>query len=229
MNTNRRLSGALCLAGLLSFAVVRAEPLRPTAADRVVASTATVTAQARRAIDDDTSFEGESLATVIDEQAAWRIYHRDHQLLFAIPVRRNLSPREKSEGERRAAETVRIALQQGFEHLFETEQGFQGLDATAVRVVLIEPDAHDPCPGRRSVRSRHAGFGGVADGWNCGDCGATKETSDQLSVDGGFAADIPFGEVGPPRPVPFAAAGLWSAGWATAAACVGCSGCSGCR
>jgi hypothetical protein len=69
-----------------------------------------------------------------------------------MTARRNLFVGDKRSGERQAAEIARAVLQQKFSHLLETEDGFLGLDPNAVRVVFIEPDAFEDCPGRRPSR-----------------------------------------------------------------------------
>ncbi len=140
-------------------AACSAAGLRPEAGDRVVRNGAIVASEIQDAIENDTTDMAADLRRFIDTDDAFRVYHRDHQVLVAMSTRRNISLADKRIGEREAAELARDVLQQKFSHLLESEEGFQGLAANAVRVVFIEPDAFDACPGRRSSRS------GVGSDW----------------------------------------------------------------
>jgi hypothetical protein len=136
-----------------------AAPLSPSAGDRVARNASFVAAEVQDAIADGETDAAENLRRVIDTSDAVRIYHRDHQVLVAMNTKRNLFVGDKRTGERQAAEIVRAVLQEKFTHLLETEDGFQGLDAAAVRVVFVEPDAFESCPGRRPSRIGEIGSG----------------------------------------------------------------------
>jgi hypothetical protein len=139
-------------------ALCQAAGLRPEAGDRVARNAAIVASEIQDAIVNDTSDAAADLRRLVDTDDAFRIYHRDHQLLVAMSTRKNISLADKRIGEREAVELTRDVLQQKFSHLLESEEeGFQGLAADAVRVVFIEPDAFEACPGRRPTRS---GLGG---------------------------------------------------------------------
>jgi len=140
------------------FASSWAAGLRPEAGDRVARNAAVVASEIQDVILNDPSDAAADLRRFVDTDDAFRVYHRDHQVLVAMSTRRNISLADKRIGEREAAELTRDVLQQKFSHLLESEEeGFQGLAADAVRVVFIEPDAFDSCPGRRPSRS---GLGG---------------------------------------------------------------------
>jgi hypothetical protein len=128
-----------CLAG-----VTRAEPLRPSAGRQVAANVHVVSAELRQVFERDSSREVELLKEFVDTGTDWRIYYRDRQLLFAIPVTRNLLGGEKAKGEREMAELATATLQQKFSHLLALDDASAGLDRSAVRVVFIEPDADKP-------------------------------------------------------------------------------------
>lgn len=134
-----------------------AAPLSHAAGDRVAGNASFVAAEIHDAIADGETDVAENLRRVIDTNDAFRVYHRDHQVLVAMTTKRNLFVGDKRAGERQAAEIVRAVLQEKFTHLLETEDGFQGLDAAAVRVVFVEPDAFESCPGRRPNRVSAAG------------------------------------------------------------------------
>ena len=139
--TSRPSPLLLACAVALSVTTIVAEPLRPSAGQRVVANAPAVTAELRQVVQADDTREGEELKALVDADTDWRVYYRDRQLLFAIPVRKNLLASEKVAGERNAAELARVVLQQNFSRMLALENGSQGLDADAVRVVFIEPDA----------------------------------------------------------------------------------------
>ena len=134
-----------------------------------------VTSEVQEAIAEGRSDAAKTLRDVIDTNDAFRIYHRDHQVLMAMTTRKNLFVGQKRAGERLAGELVRDVLQAKFSHLLATDNGFEGLDRTAMRVVFIEPDAFEDCPGRRSTRlgggtgaSAPVAFGGSglwSNGW----------------------------------------------------------------
>ncbi|MEX0671694.1 MAG: hypothetical protein WD060_14685 [Pirellulales bacterium] len=151
---------------LVLFASLAAIPasagtLRPAAGDRVAENAAVIASEIQQSIANDATDLAENLRRFVDTDDAFRVYHRDNQVLIAVSTRRNLSIIDKRIGERETAEIARGVLQQKFSHLFESEQGLEVLDATAVRVVFLEPDALDDCPGRRSSR----GGAGVCGTW----------------------------------------------------------------
>jgi len=162
MPTNRRPILAIAAAFLVSAAaaskpVLHAAPLSPAAGARVSSSAAIVASGIQDAIADGESEAAENLRSVIDTNHAFRVYHRDRQVLVAMTTKKNLFVGDKRTGERQAAAIARDVLQQRFSHLLESEDGFQGLDQNAVRVVFIEPDAFEDCPGRRPSRVVGAG------------------------------------------------------------------------
>jgi hypothetical protein len=138
-----------CLALSCVAAGAFAEPLRPAAGDRVARHSAAVASEIQDAIANDGSDAAENLRRFVDTDDSFRIYHRDNQLLVAMSTRRNVPLADRLSGERQAAALARDVIQTKFSHLLESEDGFLGLDANAVRVVFIEPDALDCCPGRR--------------------------------------------------------------------------------
>jgi hypothetical protein len=141
------VSVALLLA--CAAAPAAADPLRPVAGDRVVENATSVSAELQAAIATGSSVAAENLRRFVDTDDAFRIYHRDHQLLIAMTARRNIFLSDRIAGERQAAALARTVLQERFPQLFASAAGFRGLDADTVRVVFIEPDAFDSCPGRR--------------------------------------------------------------------------------
>ena len=143
------------------MAPAAAEPLRPSAARRVVTNAAVVANELQQVVAADSSRAGEELQALVDTNTNWRIYYRDRQLLFAIPVRKNLLGDEKSSGEREAAELARVTLQQKFNQMLALDDASAGLDRDAVRVVFIEPEVEQPYV-RGGSRSR----------WNQGIYGA---------------------------------------------------------
>jgi len=150
---DRHLTTIATLAWAMAVASpAHAAPLSPAAGDRVASQAAVVASEIHDAIAEGETDATENLRRLVDTDDAPRIYHRDHQVLVAMTTRRNLFVGDKRAGERQAAELVRDVLQAKFSHLLETENGFQGLDASAVRVVFVEPDAFDACPGRRPSR-----------------------------------------------------------------------------
>lgn len=156
----RPLDAATALLLVLVAACGRpasAAPLSSVAGDRVVANSAIVASEIQGAVAEGESDAAAELRQVVDVNDAFRIYHRDRQILVAMTARRNLFIADKLAGERRAAEIARAVLQEKFSHLLEGYDGFQGLDPSGVRVVFIEPDAYDGCPGRRSVRGATGG------------------------------------------------------------------------
>lgn len=151
-----RLPRITSRALVLALAVVctshaSAAPLSSIAGDRVVANSAIVASEIEGAIADGETDAAAELRHVIDMNDSFRIYHRDRQILVAMNTRRNLVVGDKLAFERQAAEIARGVLQERFTHLLEGHDGFQGLDPSGVRVVFIEPDAYDGCPGRRSA------------------------------------------------------------------------------
>lgn len=165
--------GLLWMGAMATLA--QAAPLSPAAGDRVARNSTFVASEIQTTIDEGDSAAAETLRDVIDTNDAFRVYHRDHQVLVAMTTRKNLFVGDKRTGERLAEELVRDVLQAKFSHLLETDLGFQGLDPAAVRVVFIEPDAFEDCPGRRSSRlgvgsaaSAPVAFGGTglwSNGW----------------------------------------------------------------
>ena len=153
------LRSLFVLFASLAAIAASAGPLRPAAGDCVAENAAVIASEIQQSIANDANDVAENLRRFVDTDDAFRVYHRDHQVLIAVSTRRNLSIIDKRIGERETAEIARGVLLQKFRHLFASEQGLEILDATAVRVVFIEPDALDDCPGRRT--SRGGGGGGT--------------------------------------------------------------------
>lgn len=170
-------------------------PVTAAAAERLLDRAADVTAELRQLIDRTGAAGRHNIATLADTSAAaWRLYYRDRQLLFAVPSRRNLTAAEKKIGEADAAKLAAGMLQQQFQQDLQLEPG-TGLEQESVRVVFIEPAALEITAG---------GWSGP---WpRPGGCGQGA------GVHGGFAG----------VPLPFATAGFWpSTGGGSAGGC-GC-------
>jgi hypothetical protein len=94
---------------------------------------------------------------------------------------------------------------------------FRPLGAEDVRVVFMEPRAHEPCGGARlgGGSGRWGGAGGYgAGGGACGNCPGAAS---------GFSHAGPGAGMGTGGgPVAFAPYGLWSANTPTFTACTGC-------
>lgn len=182
-------------------AVAAAAPLAPAAGAHVVQQGSLVAAELQRALEEDTSPQVVTLRSFLDTAGGIRVYLRDGQLLFAISTTRTLTAAEKWNGERTAASLAGQVLKKDFAAL-DAVEGFQNLDARAVRVVLIEPEALAPVLGAWPYRS-----GGLH--------GAMGTTGGRSCIGGRFFGD---GKT----PIPFAPAGYWAGGTATPAPCVGC-------
>lgn len=181
----------IVVAGAMAHA--NAQPLWPAAGDRVVADSAIVGSEFERELEESPEAQARNFRSFVDVGSGVRIYHRDGGLLFAVTTRRNLSLREKIEGERVAAGLAHAMLQQKFSHLLGSHDGFKGLDARAVRVVFVEPDAFSPYvrPGSATCGRGCQGGGSNAVGGNGG-------------------------------PMAFAPSGFWAGGSTSWTACTGC-------
>lgn len=167
-------------------------PVTASAAERLLERSAEVTSEFQQLIERAGDSGSEDLATLADTGSPdWRLYYRDRQMLFAVPSRRNLTAIQKKVGEEEAAKLAAVMLQQQFQQVLNLKAG-AGLEPGSVRVVLIEPAAHQIAGGR--LGDRWTGAGSVGFG-SCGVAG----------TDGGFA--------GTPRS--FAPAGYWpvDGGW----------------
>lgn len=215
------LRPAAIAAVLIALAVtVHAAPVTPAAGDRVVANAAIIGSELQQLLEEPATSDVVNFPGFIDPTSGVRVYHRDDGLLFAISTKRNLTLRERAYGEREAAEAARKLLREKFSHLFQTAAGFTGLDADAVRVVFIEPDATSPYIRGGAVvgagswygaPSRYtAGMGSRFGGGACGSCTG-------LASDSGDAAA--FGGSGPRA---FAPAGLWAGSSVQPTPCTGC-------
>ena len=157
-------------------------PLSPAAAERLLGRTADVTKEFKQLIQRAGDSGDENLATLADtESPAWRLYYRDRQILFAVPSRRNLTGAQKRLGEADAARLAAVMLQQQFQVDLQLQPG-DGLEQESVRVVFIEPAAHEIAAG----------------GWSGGALGRGG-CSQALGMHAGFTG----------TPLPFAAAGFW--------------------
>jgi len=99
-----------------------AAPLSPAAGDRVVQSAAMVASGIQDAIASDETAAAENLRRFVDTEDAFRLYHRDNQLLVAITTRRSVPLADRKIGEQQAAEIARNVLQQRFSHLLESDE-----------------------------------------------------------------------------------------------------------
>lgn len=175
MQRPRSVRTLACLILLAAAAApVRADALlRPSAARRVEENTAAITAELRDVIASTRTSQGEQLQGLVDgDSSNWGIRYRDGHLLFSIPVRKNLSLREKNDGEKEARKLVLVILGQKFNQLLELADASQGLDPKAIEVILIEPDAMRAYSGFAAGGSGgyggQAGIGGL--GWQTGSC-----------------------------------------------------------
>jgi len=167
----------------LPFASRAAElvPLSAAMAERLLGNSATVTSELQQLFERAGTDGSESLASLADTGSPdWRLYYRDRQMLFAVPTRRNLTAAEKQQGEEEAQTLAVVLLQQRFNQLLKLDRNV-GLEPQSVRVVFIEPAAHQP-----------GGGGGVGDRFGFGGCSLP-------GVHGGFTG----------APMPFAPAGFW--------------------
>lgn len=196
-----------------------AASLRPAAGEQLVAQASTVADEFRQAVADDRSEAAESLRTFLPADADVRMYHRDHGLLMVIDANRNLSLLDKVRGERAAAAIARKVLEEKFRHVLQGTGDFRPLGAEDVRVMFMEPRAHEPCGGARlggGTGRRGGGAGGFGAGGSnaCGTCAGAAS---------GFSHAGPGAGLGVGGgPVAFAPYGLWSANTPTFTACTGC-------
>lgn len=191
-----RFVSVFTFLGFLSYgSMTMASPLTPGAAELVVQQAALVASELQESLTDGDSTQAAGLRSFIDTTGSIRIYHRDGRLLFAISTTRNLSAAEKWKGERAVAFVARQILQREFAQL-DAETGFRDLDARAVQIVFIEPEALQPTSG--GSHRHHSAPGGAS-----GRC-AGRFFGDGLT------------------PIPFAPAGFWAGSSSTPAPCVGC-------
>jgi hypothetical protein len=163
-------------------------PVSPAMAERLLGSGTAVTTELQQLIERAGADGAENLAALADTSSPdWRLYYRDRQMMFAVPSRRNLTAGEKKQGEDEARKLAVVLLQQRFNQLLKLDSGV-GLEPESVRVVFIEPAAHQIAAGEWG-RCR-SGFG------SCGQGGVGMP-----ATLGGFAGG----------PLPFASAGLWPA------------------
>jgi len=215
---------ALLIALSAAPATATAAPVTPAAGDRVVANAAIIGSEFQQLLEEPAASDVVNFRGFIDPTSGVRVYHRDDGLLFAISTKRNLTLRERAYGEREAADVARKLLQEKFGHLFQSEAGFTGLDADAVRVVFVEPDATSPyirggavvgagswygAPSRYNA-GPGSGFGGGSAA--CGSCSSLGGSS--LGNDGSA-----FSGSGPRA---FAPAGFWAGSGSYNAPCTGC-------
>ena len=127
------------------FAVPAAEqsPMTPAIAERVLGRADDVTGEFRRMIQGGDNDGKQNLKDVTDTASPeWRLYHRDRQLLFAVPTRRNLTAVDKEQGEEEARELAVVLLQQSFTNELALGPNTE-LAPDAVRVIFIEPAARN--------------------------------------------------------------------------------------
>jgi len=215
---------ALLLASACSITV--AAPLTPAAGDRIVANSAVIGSEFQRLLEEPSSTETVNYPGFIDETSGVRIYHRDDGLLFAISTKRNLTLREKAWGEREAKEIALRMLQEKFSHLIATAEGFKGLDAEAVRVIFVEPDATAPYIRGGSVVGQGSWYGapsrynaGPRGGFGSGACGGCTASS---GAGLGSGLDQSGSSYAGSGPLAFAPAGYWAGSTSHTAPCTGC-------
>ena len=162
---------SLVATAFLPASAAELMPLTPAMAERLLGSSAAVTSELQELFE-RTSTEGpEGLASLADtESPDWRLYYRDRQMLFAVPTRRNLMATERRQGEEQARRLAVVLLQQQFNQLLQLDRNV-GLEPQSVRVVFIEPAAHQlggggwsggrAGVGRWSLTGMHGGFAGV--------------------------------------------------------------------
>jgi hypothetical protein len=211
----------------VSIAPAHAAAVTPAAGDRVVANAAIIGSEFQQLLEEPATSDLVNFPGFIDPTSGVRVYHRDDGLLFAVSTKRNLTLRERAYGEREAAEVARKLLQEKFGHLFQTAAGFTSLDADAVRVVFVEPDATSPYIRGGSVVGQGSWYGapsryntgmgsGFGGGGACGSCTGFSGGSTSGSGLGDAAA---FGGSGPRA---FAPAGFWAGSSSQPAPCTGC-------
>jgi hypothetical protein len=210
----------------LAAAPSTAAPVTPAAGDRVVANAAIIGSEFQQRLEEASTSDLVNFPGFIDPTSGVRIYHRDDGLLFAISTKRNLTLRERMYGEREAAEVARKLLQEKFSHLFQTEAGFTGLDADAVRVVFVEPDATSPYIRGGSVVGQGSWYGapsrynaGPRSGFGSGACGGCTASSDSSL---GSGLDQAGSYAGGSGPLAFAPSGYWAGSSSQPAPCTGC-------
>lgn len=223
MSSLRPVALAVALLAV-SIAPASAAPVTPAAGDRVVANAAIIGSEFQQRLEEPSTSDLVNFRGFIDPTSGVRVYHRDDGILFAISTKRNLTLRERAYGEREAAEVARKLLQEKFSHLFQTTAGFTGLDADAVRVVFVEPDATAPyirggavvgagswygAPSRYNA-GIGSGFGGSSGG--CGSCNGLGSCS--LGPNGSALTGS--------GPRAFAPAGFWAGSSSQHAPCTGC-------
>jgi hypothetical protein len=127
----------------------------PAMAERLINRRAEVTTGLRRMIETQGRSQTQDLTALADTgSSAWGLYFRDRQLLFSVPVRRNVIGLERSAGEAEASLLAVTMLQQQFSQLLGLDASSE-LKPESVRVVFIEPNAHAALASRPP-------FGGIA-------------------------------------------------------------------
>jgi len=138
----RLVVGAVALWPVVLSAAEKS-PMTPAIADRVLAREDDVTGEFRRMIEAGDADGKQNLKDIADAGSPeWRLYHRDRQLLFAVPTRRNLTALDKDQGEEEARELAVVLLQQSFTNELALGPNTE-LAPDAVRVVFIEPAARN--------------------------------------------------------------------------------------
>lgn len=153
------------LCGLLLAAAIpaRGEPITPAIADWALQNAADITARLRTKLAEYDEDDGEIKRLVDTNAPGWNIYHRDRQLLIAIPVKKNVLFATKKTGETNAAALARSIIQQINTIPLEADNDTARLDEDTVRVVFIEPALTDFRPGgspySTGTGATWAGFG----------------------------------------------------------------------
>lgn len=227
MSSLRPVALAVALLAV-SIAPASAASVTPAAGDRVVANAAIIGSEFQQRLEEPSTSDLVNFPGFIDAMSGVRVYHRDDGLLFAISTKRNLTLRERAYGEREAAEVARTLLQEKFSHLFQTTAGFTGLDADAVRVVFVEPDATAPYIRGGAVVGAGSWYGapsrynagtGSGFGGGSGGCGSCPGFSGGSAAESGSSDAAAFGGSGPRA---FAPAGFWAGSSSQPAPCTSC-------
>lgn len=151
----------LCILLLAGATPACGEPITPAIADWALQNAAQITSRLRNQLAEYDEDGGQIKRLVNTSAPGWNIYHRDRQLLIAIPVKKNLLFSDKKKGEADAAKLVRSVMQQDSTIPLDADDETARLDEDAVRVVFIEPAVADIRSGAYTTGTSTpwAGFG----------------------------------------------------------------------
>lgn len=140
------LSGIACCSALP--AISGEVEATPTMAERLIDRKFDVVAGFRRMIETKGTAGNENLTALANtDSPAWGLYYRDRQLLFSVPVRRNVIGLQRTNGQIEARDLAVSMLQQQFSQLLALDESSE-LKPESVRVVFVEPDAHAALSGQ---------------------------------------------------------------------------------